>query len=66
MPRDFSLQPPVAGQASMSYMKAMYVPFFMRYGGLMYPKRLQSDGLKCKGMPVEAGTPWGDAEIRYF
>ena len=29
------------------------VPFHMGYGGLIWSKRLQSDSLKCRGMPAD-------------
>lgn len=50
----------------MPYIKAMYVPFHMRDGSLIYPKRLQSDGPKCKGVLVDPGTPKRYAKIRFF
>ena len=34
------LQPPVADQAFMAHMKAMYVPFHMGYGSLISYQRL--------------------------
>ena len=60
------MQPPVAGQATMPFMEAMYVPFHMRYGSLISLKRLQSDGPKCRRMLVDPGTPRKHAEMGYF
>ena len=38
----------------MPYIKAMYVPFQMGYGGLTCYKGLQSDRLKCLRVWVES------------
>ena len=38
-----AMQPFVADQAYMPQMKAMYVPFHMGYGRLIYSKGLQND-----------------------
>ena len=38
-----TVQPLVADQAYMPQMKAMYVPFHMGYGSLIYSKGLQND-----------------------
>ena len=38
-----AMQPFVADQAYMPQMKAMYVPFHMGYGSLIYSKGLQND-----------------------
>ena len=37
-------------------MKAIAIPFHMRYGSIICSKRLQSDRPKCRGHLVEAGT----------
>ena len=60
------MQPLGADQPTMSHIRAIDIPFNMRYGSLIYPKRLQSDGPQCRGLLVEAGTPRSNAEIRYF
>ena len=49
-----ALQPVVADQAYMPQMKAMYVPFHMRYGRLICSKGLQSDRPKCSRVWVES------------
>ena len=47
------MQPLVADQAYMPQMKAMYVPFHMGYGSLIYFKGLQNDRPKYRGMLAE-------------
>ena len=60
------MQPLGADQPTMSHIRAIDIPFNMRYGSLIYPKRLQSDRPECRGMPVEAGTPRGLLKLSIF
>ena len=51
------LQPLGADQVTRPHMKAMDVPFHIRYGSLICTNRLQSDRPKCTRMLAEAGAP---------
>ena len=50
-------------QATILYMKAMYVLFHLMYGSFVRSKRLQSERPKCGGMMVDPGAFQNHAEI---
>ena len=61
-----TLQPLRIDYANILHMEAMYVPFHMGYGELIWSKRLPSDRPKCKGMLVDPRAFQSHAEIRFF
>ena len=49
----------------MPHMKAMYLPFQIPYGSLVFPNRLQGDRPKCRGRLADPGGPQKTSIISY-
>ena len=61
-----TLLPAGAYQATLPHIKAMYVPFHLVYGSLIYFMGLQRERLKCKGLLVDRGAFQTHVKLGYL